>query len=312
MHVGQSRAKWQAVILLSLLGVGAWHLLKHGDEPATGERRAAGTEVRDTSKPGSVPENGGARSIGPEQKPGRENPDLGDVKSPIARRYLAYLLAQDGRFVKDRNGLWLVNNAFEQAWMLTSRMDLGEEQQDRLAEFLLEVDSFSWMLWEKIDPERTNAWVKNNLSAEQQATFWDLLAEQKDGFAGMTAYLVASEKICGNPNDEKAKQLSPEAQKELGKSVVNQALVYQDYNILADRIPMTAEQQEKVLDALRAGAKPPVAAEDYEMLDPERAEAAVRADTRWLGDMIPEARYEAYLRHLLAQIEMRRFHQNRP
>lgn len=306
-----SRKKWQVMFLAALIGLAVWNMLRRGDEAAWDRTQEAGAKPGETSKTPSVSEDPDMGNKRPEGNAAKVNPALDGVRSPLAQRYLSHLMAKDGRFVNDRNGLWLVNNAFEQGWMLTSRMDLTEEQQDRLAEFLLEVDSFSWMLWEKIDPERTNGWVKNNLTEEQQATFEVLLAEQKDGFAGMTEFMGAVQKKYGDPNDAKTKQLSPKEQKELGKSVVNRALVYQDYNLLADRIPLTVDQQEQVLAALLSGKKPPVNAQDYEMLEPERAEVEVRADTAWLVDPIPEDRYETYLRHFLAQVEMRRFHQKR-
>ena len=307
-----SRKKWQVVFLAALIGLAIWNVARHGKENAPDATREAGAKPAETSKTPSVSEDPGVENKVPGRNAAKVNPALDDVKSPIARRYLAHLMAKDGRFVNDRNGLWSVNNAFEQAWMLTSRMDLTEEKQDRLAEFLLEVDSFTWMLWEKIDPERTNGWVKSNLTEEQQTTFRNLLAEQKDGFAGMTELMGTIARKTGEPNDEKTKQLSAKEQKELRQSMVTQAHVYQNYNLLADRIPLTAEQQEKVLDALRSGEKAPVLPQDYEMLDLEHAEAAVRSDTAWLGKLIPEARYETYVEHFLAQIEIRRFHQERP
>jgi hypothetical protein len=66
-----------------------------------------------------------------------------------------------------------------------------------------------------------------------------------------------------------------------------------------------------VLAALRSGKKAPVIFQDYQMLDPDRAEAAARADTAWLGNLVTETQYETYIRHFLAQVEMSRFHLKR-
>jgi hypothetical protein len=219
-------------------------------------------------------------------------------------------MAEDGRFVNEPQGPGLVNNAFEEAWMLTSRMDLTEEQQDRLAEFLLEVDWFSWVSWLALDPERIDGWAKHNLSVERQATLKDLLAERKDGIAAMNELWATMEQKHGDLGDEGTKQRPAEVQKELDEFLqVQQA--YRDFNLLADRIPMTAQQQETVHEALRSGKKAPVIFHDYQMLDADRAEAAVRADTAWLGNLVTETQYETYIRHFLAQVEMSRFHLKR-
>jgi hypothetical protein len=221
----------------------------------------------------------------------------------MARRYLSLFMAEDGRLVNDPQGPGLLNNAFEEAWLLTSRMDLTQEQQDRLAEFLLEVDWFSWVSWLAIDPERIDGWARQNLSAEQQAALKDLLAERKDGIAAMNELWAAVEQKHGDLSDEKIKKMPAEVQKELDEFLrVQQA--YRSFSLLADRMPMSAQQQQTVLDALRSGNKAPVVFQNYQMLDPDRAEAAVRADTAWLGDLITEAQYETYIRHFLAQVEM--------
>jgi hypothetical protein len=42
------------------------------------------------------------------------------------------------------------------------------------------------------------------------------------------------------------------------------------------------------------------------------AEAPVRGDTAWTGDMLAKNLYETYVRHFLAEIEMIRFQQGQP
>jgi hypothetical protein len=124
-------------------------------------------------------------------------------------------MAEDGRFVNEPQGPGMVNNAFEEAWMLTSRMDLTEEQQDRLAEFLLEVDWFSWVSWLALDPGTIDGWAKHNLSVEQQATLGNFLAERKDGIAAMNELWATMEQKHGVLGDEGTKQRPAGVQKEL-------------------------------------------------------------------------------------------------
>jgi hypothetical protein len=267
------------------------------------------SELGDMSKTRQVSEERDKRSKRPERKAAEGNPALDGIRSPMARRFLSILMAGNGRFVNDAQGPGLVNNAFGEAWMLTSRMDLTEEQQDRLAEFLLEEDWFSWVAWLKIDPERIDGWARHNLSEEQQAILKDLLAERKDGIAAMNELWAAMEQTHGDLTAEETRQLPAEVHEELDGFLIQQQ-AYRDFNLLADRIPMTTEQQMTVLEALGSGKKAPVIAQDYQMLDPDRAEAAVRADTAWLGNLITDTQHETYIRHFLAQIEMKSFLQN--
>lgn len=83
------------------------------------------------------------------------------------------------------------------------------------------------------------------------------------------------------------------------------------YNLLADRIPLTEEQQFAVYDALHQGASAPINAYDYQSRPPERVENNVRAATDWMKTILTEHQYETYVRHFLAQIEMIRFQNGR-
>jgi hypothetical protein len=303
----KSRKKWRAMVIAAPIGAGTWYILPRGDESVRDGTLPAELEAGDISRTRRVSEERDTKNRSSERKAAEGNPALKGIRSPIARRYLSLLMAEDGRFVNDPQGPGLVNNAFAEAWLLTSRMDLTEEQQDRLAEFLLEVDWFSWVAWLTIDPERIDGWAKHNLTVEQQATLKDLLAERKDGIAAMNELWAAMEQKHGDLSDKEIKQKPAEVHKELDQFLqIQQA--YRDFNLLADRIPMTAQQQEKVHEALRSGEKAPVAVQDYQMLDPDRAEAAARADSAWLGDLITEAEYETYIQHFLAQVEMSGFH----
>lgn len=81
-----------------------------------------------------------------------DDASLNIVRSPIAKRYLSFMVAGNGRLAGQSHGASIVNGAFAQAWILTSRMDLTAEQQDRLAEFLLAED---WLRWDSMDPEKS-------------------------------------------------------------------------------------------------------------------------------------------------------------
>lgn len=99
------------------------------------------------------------------------------VQSPLARRYCAFLLPgsrPDGESYADS----IVNNAFNQAWGVTARLDLSEQQQDRLAEFLLQKE---WRGWTEMDPELIQEWAFRHLSKEQQAALQAYIEESREG-----------------------------------------------------------------------------------------------------------------------------------
>jgi hypothetical protein len=256
------------------------------------------------------------------------------VHSPIARRYLACMVARDGRLAKESYSGSIVNAAFTQAWILTSRMNLTEAQQDRLAEFLLRED---WLRWDSMDPRSIEDWARQNLSADQQATLKEFLAEQKEGaaimaelrqsiqrlehgdrseseiFAAEMAALKAvfpTDDASQHPGPPAAAEMDAATRKQFAESVqTEQAFRY--YNLLADRIPLTPEQHQAVYASLREGQQAPINPYAYQTLASDRAEAAVRRDTEWLGAILTNVQYETYVAHFLAEIEMIRFQTSR-
>jgi hypothetical protein len=303
--------------------------------------RAAPTARDETGRAG--PKTGDAREVrrkaeerpagGSRARPAAADPALNDVRSPLARRYLSFLVAKGGRLAEESHGGSIVNGAFAQAWMLTSRMELTAEQQDRLAGFLLEED---WLRWDSMPAAKADDWAGENLNAGQREILRDFLAEQKEGAAIMEEFKreirllehgdrpeqevfaaeMAALKNLFSPEGDAADARpaapptdAPAPEDHAGYVRAEQALRF--YNLLADRIPLTVEQHQSVYAALRSGAEAPINPYPYQTLDPERAEAAVSADTAWLGALLTKAQYENYLRHFLAEIEMIRF-QNRP
>lgn len=79
------------------------------------------------------------------------------------------------------------------------------------------------------------------------------------------------------------------------------------FHELADRIPMTEQQQLAIYDALQKGATPPIDAYEYQTRPADQIEAEVRSNTDWMSKVLTTEQYETYLRHYLAQIEIIRF-----
>lgn len=213
-------------------------------------------------------------------------------------------------------------------------MELTAEQQDRLAEFLLEED---WLRWNSMPPARIEDWARQNLSADQQATLKDFLAEQKEGAATMEelkrtiqrlehgdrseAEILASEMTAlkrflspdgGSPDSKPPVLTEMDAETQTKHAAyVETEQAFRFYNLLADRIPLTVEQHQTVYAALREGQRAPINPYDYQTLPLDRAEAVVRADTAWFGTLLTNGQYETYVRHFLAEIEMIRFQNSR-
>jgi hypothetical protein len=271
------------------------------------------------------------------------------VQSPLAWRYLCFLLP-GSRLDGDSYAESIVNNAFNQAWGITARLDLSEEQQDRLAEFLLQKE---WRSWTEMDPALIQEWALAHLSKEQQAALQAYIEESKEGQLALmqmrqndkmkeygvrnpeeafAAEMAEAQKIAellaadteghdAQKLDQKRSELkgllstrgrgeADEARSGISASMKDE----QDarlYNLLADRIPLTEEQHAAVSDALRQGAKAPVNPYDYQSAPPERIEPDVRAATGWMKTTLTEQQYETYVRHFLAQIEMIRFQNGR-
>jgi hypothetical protein len=320
-----------ALVALFLAGIGCiqWRVNRPARDAAHQTGPEAGVAREDRWKSNER----AAMSSRPRPAAAPDHPALKGVKSPIARRYLAFLVAKDGRLADESYAPSIVNNAFAQAWIVTSRMELTAEQQDRLAEFLLEHD---WLRWDSVAPAKLEGWASQNLSADQQATLKDFLAEQKEGAASMEelkqtirrlehgnrseAAILAAEMAAlkaflapDDGSDSKPPvltEMDAETQTKHAAYVqTEQAFRY--YNLLADRIPLTAEQHQTVYAALREGQPAPINPYAYQTLATDRAEAVVRKDTAWLGNLLTNAQYETYVRHFLAEIEMIRFQNSR-
>jgi hypothetical protein len=315
-----------AVILIGcLLWLGYPSAAEKGNPPGSGAARANGQP----QAPGEVRTKVAQRH--PAASP--DDPALKGVSWPIARRYLAYQVAKNGRLAKESHTGSIVHSAFVQAWVLTSRMNLTEAQQDQLAEFLLSED---WLRWDTMDSGKIRDWAEQILTAEQQAVLKDFLAEQKQGAAEMEklkrtirriehgkkseAEILGAEMATLKAffSEDAASGSKPpvmtdmdEESREKHAAYVKTEQAFRFYNVLADRTPMTPEQHEAVYAALRQGSRAPVNPYDYQSLPPDRAETKVRADTAWLGELITGPQYETYVSHFLAEIEIIRFQNSR-
>jgi len=338
--------KWHWLFLIALLSLGFWYSRSQrggSSVPETARSYSRHVEASETRK-SSTKEVREPRS----DRPAAAAP-LKGVQSPLARRYLSFLLPGswlDGESYADS----IVNNAFSQAWGVTARLDLSEEQQDRLAEFLLRED---WRGWAEMDPERIREWAREHLSEEQQTALQAFIKESKQGqlalmrmreegkmkehgvqspeeafAAEMDELQKISELLAGDTEGLDAKELEKkrselkelmrkrvrgegdETQNRIAESMKDE----QDarfYNLLADRIPLTEEQRTAVYNALHQGARAPINPYDYQSRPPERVENDVRAATDWMNTILTEHQYETYVRQFLAQIEMIRFQKGR-
>ena len=324
----------QVLVFLAICAIGMGCSRVQVEEAKGSGSRPPRSEVGDDRKERREPEIRDEREERPSPGLGQDSPALKAIKSPLARRYLSFLVAEDGRLASESHGGSMVKNAFAQSWALTSRMDLTPEQQDSLAEFLLRED---WSKWATMDPKKIEEWAKQNLSAEQQITLKDFLAEQKEGAAEMEKLRQKIQRLeHGNRSDEEIlaaematlkAYFSPDGApadpgpppvemmdadtREKFDEHVDTEQAFRFYNLLAARIPLTEAQHPAVFAALRRGERAPINPYDYQALATERAEAVVRKDTRWLGEILTGDQYETYVRHFLAEIEMIRFETNR-
>lgn len=330
----RTRINRQALVFLAICAIGIGCTRSPVEEAKGNGALPPEVEAGDARNEQRKPEIREERQDRPSPALGHDLPALKAIKSPLARRYLSFLVAKDGRLASESHGGSMVKNAFAQSWVLTSRMQLTAEQQDSMAEFLLKED---WSKWATMDPEKIEEWAKQNLSAEQQITLKDFLAEQKEGAVEMEKLRQKIRRLeHGNRNDEEIlaaematlkAYFSPDGapadpgpppvapmdagtRKKFDEHVqTEQAFRY--YNLLADRIPLTEEQHPAVYAALRRGERAPINPYDYQSLTTERAEAVVNEDMGWLADVLTGEQYETYIQHFLAEIEMIRFETNR-
>ena len=323
--------KWNWLILIVLLSLGIWYFGSQRGGPSV--PKTAQSELRHSD----ANETRGSYRKVKVREPRPERPSAADplrsVRSPLARRYLRFLLP-GGRLDGESYASSIVNNAFSQAWGITARLDLSDKQQDRLAEFLMQED---WLGWVDMDPELIEKWAQEHLSDEQQAALQAFIEESKDGRLALIelrqeepspAEMAESQKIAEllatdtegiDPGELEKKRAELKAL--LKASVRGEGGEKQDgiaasmkkeqdarfYNVIADRIPLTEAQHFAVHAALHEGAEAPINAYAYQSLPPERVEPDVRAATAWMSAILTENQYETYVRHFLAEIEMIRF-----
>lgn len=335
--------KSHILILIALLAMGCWFAYC-GRDPATSPRAR-----EESHHPEHHTTQAGSSANSRVREPHPKRPDVEDgldgVKSAMARRYLRFMLP-GGRLDGQSYDQSTVHNAFKQAWAVTARLDLSEEQQDRMAEFLLEKD---WSKWSEMGAERVEQWAREHLTDRQRTALLDFIEESKQGELALSrmrleakmqeyeaktpegafhAEMLRARRIAelmatdtNNLSPEELESRKKEL-KELTESAVRgehdkrapdhaeprgDEQAYQFLNLLADRIPMTEEQQLAVYGALRDGVNAASNPFDYQSLPSERVEAQVRASTSWMGYILTKEQYDTYLRHYLAEIEMIRF-----
>lgn len=110
--------KWHWLLLFVLLSLGFWSVVgRHGGHSAP-------ESVRSGSARGEAGEGRGSATKVRVREAQVERPSAGDplrdVRSPLARRYLRFLLP-GGRFEGESYTESIVNNAFKQVWGVTAR-----------------------------------------------------------------------------------------------------------------------------------------------------------------------------------------------
>jgi hypothetical protein len=337
--------RWQ--MLIAFLLSGTWYALSLG----------GCSFISQTHKPGHAPDvrtksdrsNERPAANGPRRIRGAVPDQLAKVRSSLARRYLFFMLP-GGRLNGESYDGSIVNSAFKQAWGVTARIDLSEEQQDRLAEFLLQED---WLKLTTMDPDQVKKWAKDHLSKEQTDALLAFIEEARQGEQNLSELRMEMKKQeygVGTPGEafaaemkqskriaellamntdnlseqevakmrDELKQLMRPANPGKDNANANPAAgartdeqATQFFHLLADRIPMTEEQQMAVYHALKNGATTPTNPYDYQSRSLDRIEADVRASMEWMGKVLTKEQYETYLRHYLAEIEMIRFQVSR-
>jgi hypothetical protein len=335
------------LILIALLIIGAWFGISRQNAASRSEEdkrnQANGTLPPTSRTPGEPSTRSTARPRDAAKDP------LAGVRSPLAKRYLRFMLP-GARLDGESYDQSIVNNAFKEAWGVTARIDLTDEQQDRLAEFLLQED---WSKLITMDRAQVEKWAKEHLSDQQRAALLAFIEESKQGQRDLselrmnlkqkeygvgtpqeafTAEMRDSARIAellarntDNLSDEEVEKMKAELKGLMKKNNAGQADAdddnlakpYKDehatqfFHLLADRIHLTEEQQLDIYDALRKGATPPTNPYDYQSRPEDQLEAHVRSNTAWMGKVLTPAQYENYLRHHLAEIEMIRFQTSR-
>ncbi len=335
--------KYRWPILIVLLIAGIWYALSPQNAPSgaqtvesiqTPDARSKTDRTRETPAPNSPP-----------QRPDATTDRLAGVQSPIAKRYLRFMLA-GGHLDGESHDQSIVNNAFKQAWGVVARIELTEAQQDRLAEFLLEED---WSKWSTMNRTRVEKWAKEHLSREQTDALLAFIEESKQGDQNLsdlrmelkkkeygvrtepeafTAEMRDSARIAellakdtNNLSEAEVAKMRAELgglmnPANAGKGDADAGKVAESrkdehaaqfFHLLADRIPMTEEQQLAIYGALRSGASSPTNPYDYQTRPADQIEAEVKSTTDWMGKVLTKEQYETYLRHYLAEIEMIRF-----
>lgn len=329
--------KYRWLILLALLIAGAWYALSQQNALSgsqAGDKHQAPDARSNTNRTNEEP-----TANAPRRKPNAATDPLAGVRSPIAKRYLHFMLP-GGRSDGEAHDQSIVNNAFKQAWGVVARMELTEAQQDRLAEFLLEKD---WSKWSTMDPKRVELWSKDHLSKEQTDALLAFIEESKQGDRNLSDLrMELNEKEHGVGTAEEAftaemrdsariaELLAKDTDKLSAAEVAKMRAelegimkksnagkvdaasrgdeqAAQFFHLLADRIPMTEEQQLAIYSALRNGTEPPINPYDYQSRPADQIEAKVRSTTDWMSKVLTQEHCETYIRHYLAEIEMIQF-----
>ncbi len=331
------------LILIILLIVGTWYAMsqqKARSSSQTRDKHQAYDAMTKTSRTVEDPTTSATRR---HREAAKDR--LANVRSPLAKRYLRFMLP-GGRLDEESYDQSIVNNAFQQAWCVTARIDLTEEQQDRLAEFLLQED---FSMWITMDRARVEEWAKEHLSDEQRAALLAFIEESEQGQRDLselrinlkkkeygvgspeeafTAEMRDSARIAellakdtDNLSEEEVEKMRVELKAMMTRPTAlnddaNAVKIEETYkgenaeqffHLLADRIPMTNEQHLAIYDALQKGSTPPTNAYDYQLRPADQVEAEVRSSTNWMREKLTHEQYETYLRHYLAEIEIVRF-----
>lgn len=330
-------------ILIILLIAGAWYAISQQNATSSSQAGDKHQATDAPTKTNRTPEEPGATATRRSRNAAKD--PLANVRSPLAKRYLRFMLPA-GRLDGESYDQSIVNNAFKQAWCVTARIDLTEEQQDRLAEFLLQED---FLMLITMDRARVEKWAKEQLSKEQADALLAFIDESEQGQRDLSelrmnlkkreygvgtpeeafkaemrdsariAELLA--KDTDNLSEEEVEKMRAELKAMMTKPTAlnddaNAAKFEETYkgenaaqffNLLADRIPMSEEQQMAIYDALQRGSTPPANAYEYQLRPAEQVEADVRSSTNWMREKLTHEQYETYLRHYLAEIEMVRF-----
>lgn len=329
--------KYRWLILLVLLIGGAWYALSQ--QNAVSGSQASDKHQAPDARSNTSRTNERPTANAPRRKPDTATDRLASVQSPIAKRYLRFMLP-GARSDGEAHDQSVVNNAFKQAWGVVARMDLTEAQQDRLAEFLLEKD---WSKWSTMDTKRFEQWAKDHLSNEQTDALLAFIEDSKQGDRNLsdlrmelnkkehgvgtaeeafTAEMRDSARIAellakepDNLSEAEVAKMRAEREGIMKKSNAGKddaesrgdERAAQFFHLLADRIPMTEDQELAMYGALRNGAVPPINPYDYQSRPADQIEAKLRSTTDWMSKILTQEQYETYLQHYLAEIEMIQF-----